>query len=190
MTMQLENTLTGKKIAILVANGFEESHMTDLHKTLVETGAIVKIVSPEKGVVNSWHNGNWGHFFPANNHLPTTMSHHFDAIIVPGGSRHVSRLASNPQTARLMRGFMEDNKPVALFEEAVKILAFDKTLDLREVVAVEDIKTEVSENGADVMDADLHVDDMLSTARTEIKPLIQSFANCIQAYEPEAWEAA
>jgi len=188
--MQLENTLTGKTIAILVANGFEESHMTALHKTLVETGAVVKIVSPEKGVVNSWHDGNWGHFFPANAHLPTSMSHHFDAIIVPGGSRHVARLFSNPQTARFMRGFMEDNKPVALFEEAVKILAVDGLLEYRKVVAVDSVREELLACDAEAVDGNLAVDDMLCTASEDIMALIEKFATCIQSYEPEAWEAA
>ena len=188
--MQLENTLTGKKIAIFVANGFEQSHMTELHKTLIDTGAEVKIVSPEKGVVNSWHNGSWGHFFPANNHLPFTMSHHFDAIIVPGGERHVARLASDPQTARLMRGFMEDNKPVALFEEAVQILAFDETLQHREVSTVESAAKVISEKGADIVEGDLHVDDMLITGCAELIPVVEKFVEAIQNYKEEAWEAA
>ncbi len=188
--MQLENTLNGKKIAILVANGFEESHMTDLHKTLVETGAEVKIVSPEKGVVNSWHNNGWGHFFPANAHLPTTMSHHFDAVIVPGGSRHVQRLSANPQTARFMRGFMEDNKPVALFEEAVKLAAVDDLLEHRQVVAVDTIAEEIKAKDAEIVEGDLHVDDMLVTGCGEILSIVGKFATCIQTYEPEAWEAA
>ncbi|MEH6477665.1 MAG: DJ-1/PfpI family protein [Sneathiella sp.] len=188
--MQLENTLVGKKVAILVANGFEESHMTDLHKSLVETGAEVKIVSPEKGVVNSWHNGNWGHFFPANAHLPTTMSHQFDAVIVPGGSRHVARLRSNPQTARFMRGFMEDNKPVGLFEEAVKILAFDEVLNRRNVASFEASNEVLTENNADLVEEAIVVDDMLCTATGEILSMIGSFAACVQSYQPEAWEAA
>ncbi|MBE7638369.1 hypothetical protein GUA87_16040 [Sneathiella sp. P13V-1] len=188
--MQLENTLTGKKIAILVANGFEQSHMTDLHKSLVDTGAEVKIVSPEKGVVNSWHNGNWGHFFPANNHLPTTMSHHFDAIIIPGGERHASRLASDPQTTRLMRGFMEDNKPVALFEEAVKIVAVEDFLEHREVVASEADAKLVSEKGAEIVEDNLHVDDMLVTGREDLMAVVVKFVEAVQSYEEEAWEAA
>ncbi len=188
--MQLENTLNGKKVAILVANGFEESHMTDLHKTLVEAGAEVKIVSPEKGVVNSWHNNNWGHFFPSNAHLPTSMSHHFDAVIVPGGSRHVQRLTNDPQTARFMRGFMEDNKPVALFEESVKVIAFDDLLEHRTVVSVDTVKEEILAKDAEISEENLVVDDMLATAKGELMPLIEKFAGCIQSYEPEAWEAA
>ncbi len=188
--MQLENSLTKKKIAILVANGFEESHMTGLHKRLVETGAEVKIVSPEKGVVNSWHDGNWGHFFPANSFLATTMSHHFDAVIVPGGSRHVARLATNPQTARFMRGFMEDNKPVALFEDAAKIIAVDDLLADRVITVAESIQSDVTEKLADTVDTEIHVDDMLVTGKGDILPLVEKFVACVQSYEAETWEAA
>ncbi|MCR9212411.1 MAG: DJ-1/PfpI family protein [Proteobacteria bacterium] len=187
---ELENALNGKKVAILVANGFEESHMTSLHKKLVTTGAEVKIVSPEKGVVNSWHGNGWGHFFPANAHLSTSMSHHFDAVVIPGGSRHVSRLISDPQTARFMRGFMEDNKPVALIEDAPKILAEASLLEDRAVTVTEDVSEDVSAKGASLIDTDLHVDDMLVTTREAIEPMIERFVECVLKYEPEAWEAA
>ena len=186
----LENALSGKSVAILVANGFEESHMTSLHKSLVMTGADVKIVSPEKGVVNSWHGNGWGHFFPANAHLATSMSHHFDAVIIPGGSRHVNRLISDPQTARFMRGFMEDNKPVALIEDASKVLAEAGLLEDRSVISFEDIKDVLTEKGVNIVDADIHVDDMLVTSRFADDTLVEKFADRIQNYEPEAWEAA
>ncbi|TNE35363.1 MAG: peptidase C56 [Alphaproteobacteria bacterium] len=186
----LENALNGKKVAILVANGFEESHMTTLHKQLVLTGADVKIVSPEKGVVNSWHGNGWGHFFPANAYLPTSMSHHFDAVVIPGGSRHVGRLVSDPQTARFMRGFMEDNKPVALINDAAKILAEAGLLAGRTVYAIEDVKADIEAAGATVVEETLHVDDMLLTGNIEQEALIGRFVENVRNYEPEAWEAA
>jgi protease I len=186
----LENALNGKSVAILVANGFEESHMTSLHKALVLTGADVKIVSPEKGVVNSWHGNGWGHFFPANAHLATSMSHHFDAVIIPGGSRHVNRLISDPQTARFMRGFMEDNKPVALIEEAPKVLAEADLLEGRSVVSTEEINEVLLEKSVTVVEAEVHIDDMLVTSKLADDALVEKFADRIQNYEPEAWEAA
>lgn len=186
----LENALNGKSVAILVANGFEESHMTSLHKSLVLTGADVKIVSPEKGVVNSWHGNGWGHFFPANAHLATSMSHHFDAVIIPGGSRHVARLISDPQTARFMRGFMEDNKPVALVEDASKVLAEADLLEGRRVIAFDDINETLKEKGAKLAEEEIHVDDMLVTSRFADDTLVEKFADRILNYEPEAWEAA
>ncbi|MEH6401959.1 MAG: DJ-1/PfpI family protein [Sneathiella sp.] len=188
--MTLQHTLNGKKIAILVANGFEESHMTGLHKPLVETGADVKIVSPEKGVVNSWHDKSWGHFFPANAHLPTSMSHHFDGVIIPGGIRHITRLSSNPQTARFLRGFMEDNKPIALFDDAVLVLAECGLIEGRKVVSSEEAKVKLDEKEAEHQEGDLFVDDMLVTANNAIEPLVMKFVENVQNYVPEAWEAA
>ena len=118
------------------------------------------------------------------------MSHHFDAVIVPGGSRHVQRLAGDPQTARFMRGFMEDNKPVALFEDAVKIIAVDDLVAHRSVVGVDAIKEDLLAKDAELVEANIFVDNMLVTAAEDILPLVEKFANCIESYVPEAWEAA
>jgi protease I len=45
------NALEGKKVAIVVANGFEQVEMTDPKKALEEAGGQTDIVSPEKGTV-------------------------------------------------------------------------------------------------------------------------------------------
>lgn len=187
---QLKNTLNGKKIAILVANGFEQDHMTGIHKSLIGTGADIQIVSPEKGVVNSWHDNGWGHFFPAKGYLPECMSHHYDAVVIPGGERHVARLNTNPQTARFLRGFMEDVKPVALYEDAVGVLAQADLLQNRKVTATAATAAAAGEKGALVSDEAIIVEDMLITAITDIAPLVENFVLAIQAYEPEAFEAA
>ncbi len=187
---QLKNTLNGKKIAILVANGFEEDHMTGIHKSLVDTGAEIKITSPEKGVVNSWHDKSWGHFFPANGHLPQCMSHHYDAVVIPGGERHVARLIGDPQTGRFMRGFMEDEKPVALYDDAAKILAELDLIENFKVTTSEAVAEDVKAKGAVVVENNVVVEGMLVTAINEIEPLIEQFVAAIQSYEPEAWEAA
>jgi len=48
------NALQGKKVAIVVANGFEQVEMTGPKKALEEAGAQTDIVSPEKGTVRGW----------------------------------------------------------------------------------------------------------------------------------------
>ena len=52
--------LKGKKIAILVANGFEQSEMTDPKKALEEEEAKTEIISPEKNEVKGWKHDKWG----------------------------------------------------------------------------------------------------------------------------------
>ncbi len=187
---QLKNTLNGKIIAILVANGFEQDQMTGIHKSLVDTGAEIKIVSPEKGVVNSWHGKSWGHFFPSNGHLPTCMSHHYDAVVIPGGERHTARLIADPQTARFLRGFMEDEKPVALFEDAAKVLAETGLLENRKVTTSAPVADVVQEKGAVIIEDEIFVEDMLISAINDVNPLVGQFVAAIQSYVPEVYEAA
>lgn len=85
---------------------------------------------------------------------------------------------------------MEDNKPVALFEEAVKVIAVDDLLEHRSVVAVEGIAEDVKAKDADIVEGELNVDDMLVTGSNNILAVVEKFVSCIQSYEPEAWEAA
>jgi protease I len=50
MNAKNENhTLDGKKIAILVANGFEEEELTSPRRALEHAGARTQVVSPEQG---------------------------------------------------------------------------------------------------------------------------------------------
>ena len=48
----MDQPLAGKTIAILVANGFEEVEMTEAQRALLKTGAILRTISPEQGLVN------------------------------------------------------------------------------------------------------------------------------------------
>ena len=118
------------------------------------------------------------------------MSHHFDAVVIPGGTRHVNRLISDPQTARFMRGFMEDNKPVALLEGAPKILAEADLLADRAVIAFDEVNDALTEKGVKLIENDFHVDDMLVSSKFADDTLVEKFADRIMNYEPEAWEAA
>ncbi len=47
----MANRLDGRKVAVLVADGFEQVELTEPVKALKEAGAQVKIVSPMKGQV-------------------------------------------------------------------------------------------------------------------------------------------
>ena len=47
-------TLTGKKVAIITENGFEESELTSPKKAMEEAGIKIDIVSPQKEKVKAW----------------------------------------------------------------------------------------------------------------------------------------
>ena len=51
----MEKKLKGKKVAILVADGFEQVELTEPKKALEEAGAMTEIVSPADNEVQGWN---------------------------------------------------------------------------------------------------------------------------------------
>ena len=59
-TQTREQTLTGKKVAILVTDGFEQVELTEPRQALEKAGAQASIVSPKESTVKGWNFTNWG----------------------------------------------------------------------------------------------------------------------------------
>ena len=55
--------LKGKRVAILVDNGFEQIELTEPLKALRDAGAEAVIVSPQKDRVKGWQHTKWGDEF-------------------------------------------------------------------------------------------------------------------------------
>lgn len=118
----MQKPLTGKTIAILIASGFEEVQMTEPQKALLALGANVKLVGPE-GLANGWHGNSWGHYFPVDSQISAILSADYDMLVVPGGARSLIKLGQSAHTKRVVSGFVEDGKPVALLGHGIETLA-------------------------------------------------------------------
>src|SRR5690606_33168144 len=103
----MSKPLSGQKIAILVANGFDETDMTHAQRKLAALGATLKIVSTENGLVNSWVGTGWGHHFPTDGNVNTTLAADYDGVYVPGGKRSTDKLKENAHVKRILRGFFD-----------------------------------------------------------------------------------
>jgi protease I len=55
--------LKGKKVAILVADGFEQIEMTETRKALDDAGAETDLISPAKKEVKGWNHTDWSDKF-------------------------------------------------------------------------------------------------------------------------------
>lgn len=119
----MKKPLSGQKIVLLVANGFDETDMTHAQRNLAASGATLKIISSESGLVNSWVGTGWGHHFPTDGHVSTALAADYDALYVPGGRRSVDKLKDNAHARRIVRGFFDAGKPMMLLGCAVELLA-------------------------------------------------------------------
>src|SRR5512133_3140534 len=105
--------LSGKKIAILATNGFEESELFQPLEALKKTGAEVLIVSPEKGKIKGWKHGNWGKEIDVDITIDKADESDFDALVLPGGVINPDKLRRDQQAVSFVRRFFDNNKLVA-----------------------------------------------------------------------------
>ena len=184
----MEKVLSGKTVAILAANGFEEVDMTEPQRALLEAGCQIRLVSPEQGLVNGWHGEAWGHYFPIDQVLSSALAADFDALLVPGGSRGIAKLAQNAHTVRFLRGFADGSKPIALMGDAVSLLAVAERAAGRTVAAMSDseIVAPLTEANAQIGDDPIVIDGALitvaaGTAEATVKQAVaQHFIESLQ----------
>lgn len=118
----MSKPLSGVKIAILVANGFEEADMTATQRAMVAAGANARIVSSEPGLVNSWTGQAWGHHFAIDAALNNALGADFAMLVIPGGQRSADKLKLTAHTKRFIGSFMAAQKPVAIWGSAAQIM--------------------------------------------------------------------
>lgn len=162
----MSKPLLGTKIALLVANGFNQQDFTDIQRALTLAGGSLKIISPDQGLVNGWEGTGWGHHFPIDQQLSTALGADFDMLVVPGGQRGLDKLKTTAHTKRFVNSFMMGNKPVAMVGNAVDLLVFAEQISGRVVAAPDALKDAVTNAGGTVS-ASPAVDGMLYTGTVD-----------------------
>lgn len=155
--------LSGTKIAVLIANGFEEKGFLAAQKMMIEMGATIRIISTNQGLVNGWDGAAWGHNYAVDAPLNTALGVDFDALIVPGGSRSIEKLKMTAHTRRFISSFMAANKPVMVMADAIILMAYAEQLDGCKVSGPEECRQFATSQGAEWSEDALTVDkNMLS----------------------------
>jgi protease I len=118
----MSHTLSGKRVACLIANGFAQGEMVAFQKAMLECEANVRTVSSETGLVNGWDKTMWGHNFAVDVPLNKALSADYDMLVIPGGERSIDKLSLTEHTRRFISGFVNMGKPVVCMNEGVRAL--------------------------------------------------------------------
>lgn len=120
----MQQQLVGKKILILVSNGVDEAAMSFVQRELLKTGATLKTVGTEPGLVNSWNSAAnaWGLYFPVDQQISLTLGADYDFLVVPAGQRGVQKLSQNAHAERIISSFVTAGKEMALMGDALTLL--------------------------------------------------------------------
>ena len=175
-------TLSGKKVAILVADGFEQVELTGPKQALEEAGAETQIVSPQKKVVKGWNHTEWGDEFDVDVALEKANANDFDALLLPGGVMNPDKLRRNEQALAFVKAFFAKGKPVGAICHGPWTLIDAGLVKGREMTSYHSIQTDLRNAGAKWTDSEVVVDNGLVTSRNPDdipafnKKLIEEFA--------------
>ncbi|HEY8508756.1 MAG TPA: type 1 glutamine amidotransferase domain-containing protein [Steroidobacteraceae bacterium] len=157
--------LKGKRVAVLVDNGFEQVEMTEPLKALRDAGAQALIVSPQKDKVKGWQHTKWGDEFDVDVQLDNANPADFDALVLPGGQMNPDNLRINPRAVQFVREFVQAGKPVAAICHGPWLLVEADVVRGRRVTSWPSIRTDLKNAGAEWVDEPVVVDNGLVTSR-------------------------
>jgi protease I len=157
--------LNGLKIAILVAEGFEQVELTEPKKALEAAGAQTQIVSPAKGRVQGWNHFEKGDRFFVEVPLDQVNARGFDALLLPGGIANPDQLRIIPKAVQFVREFFDAGKPVASLCHGPWLLIEADVVRGRTITSWPSLKTDLKNAGADWVDREVIADNGLVTSR-------------------------
>lgn len=157
--------LTGKTVAILVTDGFEQSELTGPKQALESAGARTHIISPQSDQVQGWHHFDKGDYFPVDLPLDQANPAEYDALLLPGGVANPDQLRTKPAAVRFVKAFVEMGKPVAAICHGPWTLIEADVVNGRTVTSWPSLKTDLQNAGARWVDQEVVVDRGLITNR-------------------------
>jgi catalase len=111
-------TIKTRKIAFLVADGFDDDSVLEMKKTLMTAGALAMTVAPRLGTLT----GAEGTVIKADFSFLTGSSVLFDAIYVPGGDASVASLKAELEAANFLNEAYKHCKAISASGAGLELL--------------------------------------------------------------------
>jgi protease I len=144
----MTQALNHKKVAILVADGFEQVELTGPKQALEEAGAQTQIISPNSSTVQGWNHFDQGDNFSVDVTLDNANPADYDALLLPGGVANPDQLRVNENAVRFVQSFFAAGKPVAAICHAPWTLIEADVVNGRSITSWPSLQTDLKNAGA------------------------------------------
>jgi protease I len=149
----------------MATDGVEQVELTAPWNVLKEARADVSLVSIKNGKIQGFIHDEKADTFKVDTLAKTVAAPEFDALVIPGGLRNIEALRANSDAVKLVREFMEADKPVAATCHGPRLLIEADAVQGRTLTSHEEIADEVRDAGGSWVDRAVQVDQKLLTAR-------------------------
>ncbi|PZU41484.1 MAG: peptidase C56 [Microbacterium sp.] len=156
------NDLSGKKVAFVATDGYEDSELTSPWDAVTSAGATAVLIAPEAGSIE----GKNGHTQTVDLTTAAANAADYDALVLPGGVVNADHLRMDKKAVAFARAFFEASKPVAAICHAAWTLIEGDVVKGRTLTSYPSLKTDLRNAGADWVDQEVVVDQGFVTSRT------------------------
>ena len=108
----MSNELNGKRVAIIVTDGFEQVELTSPREALEKAGAQCVLISNAEGQVQGFKHHDKADRFDVQLSLDQAAASHFDAVLLPGGVINGDALRIEKKAQQFVREIDRAGKPV------------------------------------------------------------------------------
>lgn len=156
--------LQGKRIAILLTDGFEQVEMTEPRHALDQAGAETYLISP-KTDVRGFHHDQTGDEFPVDVPLGKATAEEYDGLLLPGGVMNPDTLRIDEKAVAFVQAFVDAGKPIAAICHGPWTLIETGVTKGRKMTSWPSLRTDLKNAGAEWVDEAVVVDRGLVTSR-------------------------
>ena len=149
-----------KRVAMVIAQNFEDSEAIDPKAHLESLGAEVTLIGLEPGTVT----GKKGATLAVDKTFGEVAIDQFDMLVIPGGGAP-ENLRIHDEAVKFSKQFVESGKPVGAICHGAQLLISAKVLKGRQLTCVNKIRDDVINAGGIYSDVALVEDGNLITSR-------------------------
>ena len=160
-----DRKLEGMRVAILVADDFEQVELTEPAQALREAGAEVKIVSPVSGQITGMKHDEKKDKFTVDLALDQAKADDFDAVMLPGGALNADFLRVVPKAQDFLKKMNSAGKPMAVICHAPWLLVSAGLVKGRTLTSYHTIEDDIRNAGGNWEDREVIRDRNWVTSR-------------------------
>jgi protease I len=163
---RMSEQLSGRRVAILAADGVERVELVRSRDALRSAGADTDLLSIKQGRVKARdHDLEPAGEYPVDGLVGSASVADYDGLVLPGGTVNPDKLRADPDAVDFVREFVESGKPVAAICHGPWTLVEAGVLPGRTVTSYPSIRTDLANAWATVVDKEVAVDGNLITSR-------------------------
>ncbi len=161
----MSTQLSGKRVAFLVTDGFEQVELTGPREALEKAGAVIDILADKEGTVRGWNHDKPADEFAVDATFEGAQLDLYDALVLPGGVQNSDTIRLIPGAQNLVKSHDAAGKPLAVICHGGWLLVSSGLAKGKRMTSYKTLQDDIRNAGGNWVNEQVVVDGNLITSR-------------------------